>query len=225
MDIVLLHGTTQGPVGWKLLADELVRRGHAVHTPELPADHPEWLAGDYARYLRNALPVVETPVVVAHSAAGLVLPAVARALGARVQVWIAAAVPDWPRGRSFIDEAADDPTMFNREWVGIDPARDTERAAEFLFHDCDRATVSWALTTLRPFYPEATYRAPPDPPEGEIPSLCLLPREDRTLTPSWMRRAAHERIGVAAVELPGGHCPHVSRPRAVADTVLAATRI
>ena len=225
MDVVLLHGTAQGPLGWKLLADELVRRGDAVHTPELPTGRPEWLPRDYARFVRDALAsAIERPVVVAHSGAGLLLPAVALALRARLQVWIAAAVPDWTRGRSFVDEAAGDPTMFNPEWVGIDPTRSPERPAELLFQDCDGATLRWALTTLRLFYPEATYRAPPDAPEREIPSLYLLPREDRTLTPSWMRRAAHERLGVEPVELPGGHCPHVSRPRAVADAVAAATR-
>jgi pimeloyl-ACP methyl ester carboxylesterase len=31
-----------------------------------------------------------------------------------------------------------------------------------------------------------------------------------------MRRAAKERLGVDAVEVPGGHCPHVSRPEQVA---------
>lgn len=45
----------------------------------------------------------------------------------------------------------------------------------------------------------------------------MLPAEDRTLTPGWMRRAARERPGTDPVEVPGGHCPHVSRPEQVAD--------
>jgi pimeloyl-ACP methyl ester carboxylesterase len=48
------------------------------------------------------------------------------------------------------------------------------------------------------------------------PSTYVLPVEDRTLTPAWMRRVARERLGTEAVEVPGGHCPHVSRPEHLA---------
>jgi pimeloyl-ACP methyl ester carboxylesterase len=48
------------------------------------------------------------------------------------------------------------------------------------------------------------------------PSTYVLPTGDRTLTPAWMRRAATERLRTDPVEVPGGHCPHVSRPEQVA---------
>jgi len=38
-----------------------------------------------------------------------------------------------------------------------------------------------------------------------------------TITPAWQRRAARELLGVEPVELPGGHCPHVSQPEVLAD--------
>ena len=31
--------------------------------------------------------------------------------------------------------------------------------------------------------------------------------------------AARERLGVEAIELPGGHCPHVSRPAHLAEVL------
>ena len=65
--------------------------------------------------------------------------------------------------------------------------------------------------------------APRPPPAMDLrdrPSAYLLPREDRTFTPSWMRQLATERLGVDPVELPGGHCPHVSRPDDLADILL-----
>jgi pimeloyl-ACP methyl ester carboxylesterase len=40
---------------------------------------------------------------------------------------------------------------------------------------------------------------------------------DRTLRPDWMRSAARGRLGVEPVVIGGGHCPHVSRPEAVAE--------
>lgn len=48
-------------------------------------------------------------VVVAHSAAGLLLPALARHLDARHQVWLAAAVADHAGRRSLLAEIREDP--------------------------------------------------------------------------------------------------------------------
>jgi hypothetical protein len=79
MDFVLVHGTTQSPAGWQPLARELALRGHKAFTVDLPTDQPTLGAEDYAR-LANAQVSgsVEAPVVVAHSGAGLLLPAIAR---------------------------------------------------------------------------------------------------------------------------------------------------
>jgi pimeloyl-ACP methyl ester carboxylesterase len=91
-------------------------------------------------------------------------------------------------------------------------------AAYFLFHDCDLAGVHAALRDVRLFHPVAVYREV-HPLPGDVPSTCVLPREDRTLRPAWMRRAARERLGVEAVEVDGGHCPHTSRPEVVAELI------
>jgi hypothetical protein len=40
------------------------------------------------------------------------------------------------------------------------------------------------------------------------------------LSNEWSRRVAHERLGADIVELPGGHCPMLSRPAALADVLL-----
>jgi hypothetical protein len=37
-------------------------------------------------------------------------------------------------------------------------------------------------------------------------------RDERTTLPDWSRRKAREMLRVEPLELPGGHCPHVSRP-------------
>ena len=36
----------------------------------------------------------------------------------------------------------------------------------------------------------------------------------------WRRDAACELLGVEPIELPGGHCPHVSRPEVLADALV-----
>lgn len=77
-------------------------------------------------------------MVLAHSAAGLLLPALARHLDAVHQIWLAAAVADYPGRRSLLVELQTDPeAMFNPEWLGIDPTSDPVLATYFLFHDAD----------------------------------------------------------------------------------------
>ena len=219
-DFVLLHGTTQSPLGWERVVVALRQRGHAAHAVDLPTDAPGLLAEDYARVIRGQVPgEVVAPIVVAHSGSGLLLPATARVLAARHQVWLAAVVPDPRGGRSLLDEVRADPTaIFNPEWLGQNPVEDPVLATYFLFHDCDLATLRWALTTRRLFNPQAAYQEVPRPEAWPaIPTACVVATEDRTIRPDWLRRVARERLGVQPLEVPGGHCPHVSRPDLVAD--------
>lgn len=152
--------------------------------------------------------------MVAHSAAGCLLPGIARALRATHQVWIAAYVPD---GRHSLQEeartaAAD---LFNPEWPGSDPTADPLLAAYFLFHDCDLATLRWALTTVRRFSPPQLAQEVITLATG-IPSTYVVAAQDRTLRPTWCRHQVPARLGAKMVEVDAGHCPHVSHPEEVA---------
>lgn len=217
MDFVLLHGTTQAPTGWARLIDVLERRGHRAAAVDFPTDRPELRAADYAGIARAQADDVREPVVLAHSGAGLLLPAVAEALGARHLVWLAAAVPDFVGGATFAEDAAD-PEAATDDWraAGWESTEDPLVAAYFGFHDCDLRTLRWAVTTMRLFYPEAVYRETP-PPAPRIPSTAVVPKDDRALRPSWLARIARERLGVEPIEIEGGHFPHVSRPEELAD--------
>jgi pimeloyl-ACP methyl ester carboxylesterase len=74
------------------------------------------------------------------------------------------------------------------------------------------------LTALHLFAPQAAYHEVTEHASWPaIPSTYILPRDDRTLLPKWMQQAARQRIGVEPIEVPGGHCPHVSRPEQLAD--------
>jgi pimeloyl-ACP methyl ester carboxylesterase len=215
MDFLLVHGSTQSPAGYDRLAAALGRRGHRAVAADLPVDRPELVAADYAALVAEQAAGLTEPVLVAHSAGGALVPAVSRAVGARQAVWLAAVVPD--AGRSVLDEARADPGMFGPEWPSWtgDLTDEPAETAYFLFHDCDLATLRWALSTVRLFPPATVFGEVPERVEVP-PSTYLLPVEDRTLTPAWMRRVARERLGTEAVEVPGGHCPHVSRPEHVA---------
>jgi hypothetical protein len=139
MDYVLLHGTGQGPVGWQRLAGVLEGRGHRAFAVDFPTGRPGLLADDYAGIAAAQVgaaisePVVE-PVVVAHSGSGLLLPAVADAMGAGQLVWLAAAVPDFAGGSSFAEQIQSSaPDIAGQEWrsVGRDSTEDPLVGAYF----------------------------------------------------------------------------------------------
>ena len=220
----LIHGSTQNAEGWGLLTPELGRRGHRALAVGLPLDEPEASATRYADLIVRALDESghesKDAIVVAHSAGGMFLPLVAARRPVRRIVFLAALVPR--PGVSIIEQFRADPGMLNPEWVGKNPLEDAV-AEEFLFHDCESEVKSWALTTrvllnARRALAEAC-------PLAEWPDVAgsyVVCAGDRTISPAWSRRAARDYLGVEAIELPGGHCPHVSRPGALADVLTGA---
>jgi pimeloyl-ACP methyl ester carboxylesterase len=218
VDVVLVHGTTQSPAGWDLLTAALADRGHRSQTVDLLAGGSDRTADGYAALAASQVSGASSPVVIGHSGAGLVLPAIGAALGARQLVWLGAAVPEFG-GRSFATQIG--PDVVTEEWGGLTapPTSDPVVATYFLFHDCPLATVRWGLDTLRLFHPKVVYAEPPAASPPAMPSTVVVPSQDRTLRPSWMRQVARERLGVEAVEVDAGHCPHVSVPGVIADLV------
>jgi pimeloyl-ACP methyl ester carboxylesterase len=118
-DVILVHGTTQAAVGWQRLIQELTRRDHRAVAVDLHGAEPSSSIAELAGLCRSQVPAdVESPVVVAHSGSGILLPAIAQLVDALHEVYLAAAVPD-PTGQlSFLDEMQADPAaMFNPEWL------------------------------------------------------------------------------------------------------------
>ena len=220
-DIVLLHGTTQSSEGWKLLSAHLVGLGHQTHTADLTSGDAS--ADDYAAVVAAQMPSrLTAPIVVAHSGAGVLLPAVTRRLGGSHQVWLAAIIPGIDR--PLRSEIADAPSeVFNAEWLGQNPVADPVLATYFLFHDCGLKVLRWALSTLRAFIPERVYDETIDL-ATEIPSTSIVATQDRTLRPAWQIRATRERLGVDALTIDAGHCPHVSRSAEVAAIIALIAR-
>jgi Alpha/beta hydrolase family len=186
---------------------------------------PGWAVTDYAREAAaQAGEPAGRRVVVGHSGAGVLLPAIADATGASAVVWLAAYVPDLASGHSMAEDIkAHRDAMFHPDWLGVDPTSDPQLALRLLFHDCDPPTQQWALGTLRLFSPgPAVYQHSPQPLPPAVERLFILPAGDRTLRPGWMRDAARQRLGVQPVEVSTGHCPHVSQPETIADILTQA---
>ena len=217
----LIHGSGQGPVGWMLLAEELNRRGHGVLTPAFQVSRTDeglsWHVETIVNALGNSGMNPADVVCVAHSASGMYLPLIAERWSPRRMVFLAAVVPR--PDVSVIEQYRADPSMFNPAWVGQNPLED-KVALDFVYHDCPADRLDWALSTRLVFYAKRAMEEPcPLRVWPAIPSTYVVCSDDRTITPAWQRKAARELLGVEPVELPGGHCPHVSRPDALADVL------
>ena len=217
----LIHGSGQGPDGWSLFAAELERRGHGVFTPAFEVDKTDegltWHAKTIVNALNRSGLNPADVVCVAHSASGMYLPLIAERWRPRRMVFLAAVVPR--SGVSFIEQFRADPSMFNPRWVGQNP-NDDKVALDFVFHDCPPARLEWAMSTRLMFYAKRAIEEPcPLRAWPGVPSAYIVCSDDRTIAPAWQRKAAREFLGVEPVELPGGHCPHVSRPEALADVL------
>lgn len=221
----LVNGSTQNPQCWKLLVPELEKYGHQTVTPSLPVDEPGASATRYAEVIAQALTETSDDVVlVGHSASGMFIPLVPGLRPIRQLIYLAALIPK--PGASIRDQLMADPDMLNPEWLaafraGNDPFTNDEVAIKFLFHDCQPDAINLGLTTRMKMYAErAMTEVFPLAALPEVPSSYIVCSDDRTISPDWSRRTARERLGVEAVEIPGGHCPYLSRPLQLAEVLI-----
>jgi hypothetical protein len=54
-----------------------------------------------------------------------------------------------------------------------------------------------------------------------VPSTSIVCTGGRVIQPAWSRRVATDRLHAHVIELPGGHCPHVSRSALLAEALTA----
>ncbi len=88
---VLVHSPLVGPITWALVSNELRRHGHGSLVPELasPTETPFWPQHvDSVVGVLADLPAADPVVLVGHSGAGPLLPAIGRAAGRPVAAYI-----------------------------------------------------------------------------------------------------------------------------------------
>ena len=221
----LVHGSTQNASGWDLLVPEIEKFEHQTVRMNLPIEQQDLSGMEYAKIITQSIDRADDDVIaVAHSASGAFLPLVAHLKPVRHLIYLAAVIPK-PGSSIFGQFRSTDPDMFKPKWIetgqaGKDPSQDDELAMQFLFHDCSGEVAEWALSTRILMYAKAAMNE--TFPFNEFPqvrSSYIVCSEDRTINPSWSRRAFRERFGMEVVELPGGHCPYVSRPAHLASVL------
>ena len=219
----LVHGAFHGAWCWELLRPELESRGHRTIAMDLPCDDPEAGNVRYADVVVDSLREVdEDIVVVGHSLAGLAIPLVATARAVAHVVFLNAFIP-FP-GRPFSDQFGEEgifPPTPESTWP---IARDDglliwppERVIPALYPDCPADKARSAAARLRPQSRTPHTEVCPLLKWPEVPSSYILSREDLAVGADWSRRAARERLGVTAVELPGGHMSMICHPRELAE--------
>jgi pimeloyl-ACP methyl ester carboxylesterase len=219
----LVHGSTQNASCWDLLAPELRSLGHQTICPQLPVNEPDASATRYADVIANSIPQNrEDVLVVTHSASGLFLPLVPERRPVQCLIFLAAVIPRI--GKSLRDQLTEEKDMLNPEWLGKDPTRDEHLAVQFLFHDCSPQLQKWAWSRMSLLFArQAILEVCPLREWPHVPSSYILCSEDRTIQPAWARRAARERLDIEAIEMPGGHCPYISRPKHLAELLASLT--
>ena len=55
----------------------------------------------------------------------------------------------------------------------------------------------------------------------DVPTRVLLCRDDRMFSAEFQGRVARERVGIEPDEMDGGHCVSISRPRELAERLVA----
>ena len=228
----LVHGAWHGAWCWERLRVELERRGHRTVAMDLPCDDPRATFDDYAAVVVSVLgPEDDDVVVVGHSLGGQTIPLVAARRPVRRLVFLCALIAE--PGRSFRDQLRAEPDIFvpgyeaglagsgegaTRRWVDYAVARET------MYPDCAEADARAAFDRLRA-QAVAPYAAPCSLERWPaVPSAYVLGTEDRIVNPAWSRRAGPERLGVAPIELPGGHSPYLARSAALAELLDAQAR-
>jgi pimeloyl-ACP methyl ester carboxylesterase len=184
---------------------------------DLPSGVTQFSWEHYSDAILETCGSAQNVILVGASMAGIFLPLVA-ANSDRVSkmVFEAGMIPSL--GISPLEMVRSDSSMFNPAWIGKDPTRDPAVAREFLFHDCSPEVAEWALGTMRLLVPIRVLNEPiPLRAWPAKPSVYIVCGDDRTIRPDWSRRKAREILGVEALELAGGHCPHVSRPAELAE--------
>jgi hypothetical protein len=222
---ILIHSPLVGPDTWSLVAEALRRRGHTASVPALPAvleaGRPFWQqhVQAAARQAADDLAASTAPVapmLVGHSGAGALLPAIGQALGRPVSGWL------------FVDAGLPAGGQSRLASFG-------EGAAEFRAHLAAGGRFpDWTEAQLAESVPDAAVRARllaglrPQPlayweePLPVVPGWPAASGGYLLFSPTYATDAARARaLGWPVHAQPGGHFHLLVEPDAVAEQLVA----
>ncbi|AKG24163.1 alpha/beta fold hydrolase [Calothrix sp. 336/3] len=237
----LVHGAFQGAWCWDLLIPYLEAQGHKTIAVDLPIEDASASLSQFADVVFQALPKTDDDIIlVGHSMAGTVIPLVAETRKVRQLIFLTALIPS--PGISTLDQFAhhldtetlksfnytakepsllakfrDEPLIFNAVSIGKDFS-DQAVLREFFYEDCQEDIIEWALSNSRP-QKSMAYIFEDNPLKNfpDIDCKYIFCTHDQIFSSEWSRYAPPKRLGIDVIEMPGGHCPHISRPAHLAE--------
>jgi len=225
---VLVHSPLVGPFTWALVSDVLERRQLKAIVPVLTTkpskDTPYWKQhADAVAQAIQALPPDEAVVLVAHSGAGMLLPAIQERADRQVggNIFVDAGIPRDGKSRldRFDHEAAE---KFRRSSIGgLLPTWTDADLVEVIPNDQTRARFVADLKPLPlPVYDEPipVFEGWPDAPCAFVAFISA----DEYIYADSLRHAEQHRWPCAKME--GMHFHMLVDPVAVADALLRVTR-
>jgi pimeloyl-ACP methyl ester carboxylesterase len=206
---VLIHGGGSGGWDWHLVEAELRSRGHDAVAPDLPSEDESAGLWEHADAVVDAIGDRTDLIVVGHSFGGFTAPLVCARVPVDLLVMVTAMIPspgerpaDWWANTGHPVDAGDD--QIATYLHDVPPAL----AVEALAHARDVA----AAPLLAPWPLDAW----PD-----VPTRFLLCSDDRYFPAEWMRGVVRDRLGITPDEIDTSHMPMLSRPRELADRLVA----
>ena len=202
----LIHGGGGSAWDWHLVGRELHERGHDAVAIDLPNDDERAGWSDYADAIVRAIGDRRDVVVVGHSLGGFTAPLVCTRTPVDLLVLVAAMIPspgelfsDWWNHTGYESSGHDD----------------------VFYHDVPPELAAEARRREREEHARALQEPWPLEAWPDTPTKYLLCRDDRMFSAAWARRHARERFGIDADEIEGGHYITLSRPRELAERLLA----
>ena len=194
---------------WHLVGEELEARGHVVVAPDLPCDD------DAAGLPEYADTVVARSVAISSSSGSR---SARSPLSSYAVAWRAAA-----RARRTDDSGS--ARGAGRSWADTrygDEARESyDDTVSLFYQDVPPELAAEAVRRGRNQSEARLSEPAPFEEWPDVPTKVLLCRDDRLLPPSFVRRVARDRLGITPDEIDGGHTPALSRPKELADRLVA----
>ena len=221
---ILVPGAGGDPWYWHLLVPRLEARGHAAVAVTLPAADETAGLPEYADAVLKAIGNRDQRhlVLVAQSLGGFTVPLVCQRVPVSALVFVNAMVPkpgERP-GEWFVNTHHNEAKRQQNVRDGRLADAPFEPLVDF-FHDVPQSVTDEAWARGEPNQSDSVFASPctfKDWPA--VPTHVLIAKQDRLFPAAFQQHIAHERLGVEAEQLPGGHLVALSQPDKLAARLL-----
>jgi pimeloyl-ACP methyl ester carboxylesterase len=205
---LLIHGGGGSAWDWHLVVPELERRGHGAVAVDLPCEDESAGWSEYEDHVAEQLADRRDVVAVGHSLGAFTAPLACTRTNVELIVLVAGMIPA-------PGELLDD------WWTNVGYESTGYEEDDLYYHDVPPALAAEAKQRERDERSRALREPWPLDAWPDTPTRYVACRDDRLFHAGWARRHARERLGIQADEVAGGHYVTLSRPRELAERLVA----